>query len=192
MACFLRSTISRRIFLFLGFCLTLSLGGVTPSHGEDHSRKAEYLLKAAFLFNFAKFSEWPAESFPDPQAPFVLCTIGNDPFGPELDHLAGKVIRERHLVINRVHSNGNLIGCHLLYVSPGELVQMRTILRTLQKAPVLTVCDVEGCAEDGLMLNMRMVENRVALDLNFEAVQRTPLKLSSQLIKLTRIVKGQP
>lgn len=155
-------------------------------------RNGEYALKSAFLYNFIKFSEWPAASFADNHAPFVICLAGNDSFGPNLKILEGKLIRDRPLVTRPIRTDGNLISCHILYISPGELKQTGNILQMLQNAPVLTVCDAEDCAEAGIMLNMRMVENRVTLDLNLDAVQRTPLKLSSQLIKLTRIVKGQP
>lgn len=161
-----------------------------PAMAQDLS--GEYSLKAAFLYNFAKFTEWPTASFVDSRAPFVICALGHDSFGPNLDNLAGKMLRDRPLVTKRLLGDDNLIGCHLLYVSPGELKRAPHILQTLQKAPVLTVCDTEGCAESGFMLNMRIVENRVTLDLNLEVVAQTPLKLSSQLIKLTRIVKGQP
>lgn len=177
----------------VGLICTLTLLGLPVSPqtmAQDHHE--EYALKAAFLYNFAKFAEWPTMSFPNDHAPFVICLAGNDPFGPNLTSLEGKLVRDRPLATKPIPGNDNLIGCHILYISPGELKQTRNILQTLQKSPVLTVCDAEGCAETGIMLNMRMVENRVALDLNLEAVQQTPLKLSAQLIKLTRIVKGQP
>ena len=149
----------------------------------------EYTLKAAFLYNFAKFVEWPLNSFADNTSPFSLCVLGNDPFGANLETLAKKPVRERTLVIKHIRSITALSGCHILYVSPQELPQLEALLHNLEKAPVLTVCDTESCAESGLMLNMRMAENRVHLDMNLDAVQRTPLKVSSQLIKLTRIVK---
>lgn len=155
-------------------------------------RNGEYALKAAFLYNFAKFAEWPAASFSDSHAPFVICLAGNDPFGPNLKSLEGKLVKDRPLVTKPIHTDDNLISCHILYIGPDELKQTRNILQALQTSPVLTVCDTEGCAETGIILNMRMVENRVALDLNLDAVQQTQLKLSSQLIRLTRIVKGQP
>lgn len=155
-------------------------------------RNGEYALKAAFLYNFAKFAEWPAASFTDGQDPFIICLTENHTLGQSLKSLDGKLVRDRPLVTKPIPSNGDLIGCHMLYISPGELKQTRNILQRLQQSPVLTVCDAEGCAETGIMLNMRMAENRVTLDLNLEAVQQTPLKLSSQLIRLTRIVKGHP
>lgn len=150
----------------------------------------EYLLKSAFLFNFAKFVEWPDSTFSTTSTPLTICVLGNDPFGSSLDAIAGKTIKGRALAITRLRSVDGVKDCQILYVSWNELTHTAEIVRTLQKAPVLTVCDVESCAEAGVMLNMRMVENRVQLDINLDAVQRTPLNVSSQLIKLTRIVKG--
>ena len=173
-------------------CILTCLGFPINPHATAQDRNGEYALKAAFLYNFVKFAEWPATSFADDRAPFIICLAGSDPFGPNIKSLEGKLVRDRPLLTKPIHTDGNLIGCHILYISPGELKQTRNILQTLQQSPVLTVCDADACAEAGIMLNMRMVENRVALDLNLGAVQQTQLKLSSQLIKLTRIVKGQP
>lgn len=163
---------------------------VPQTMAQDNN--GEYALKAAFLYNFAKFAEWPAASFTDDHAPLVICLAGSDPFGANLKILDGKRVKDRPLATKLLLTDGNLIGCHLLYVSPGEIKQTHDILQTLQKSPVLTVCDADGCAEAGFMINMRMVENRVTLDLNLDAVQQTPLKLNSQFIKLTHVVKGHP
>lgn len=163
----------------------------TP-RAQAQEPNGEYVLKAAFLYNFAKFVEWPAETFPNTAAPFTICALGNDPFGSSLDALAGKTVRDRPFIVKRIRSAASVPGCQILYVSPSELLHTPDLLRTLQNAPVLTVCDRDACAEDGLMLNMRMADSRVQLDINLEAVHHTALKVSSQLIKLTRIVKGQP
>ena len=173
-------------------CLMLLCLMSNGMHAQAQESSAEYQLKAAFLYNFAKFVEWPFDTFPDRTTPFTICALGNDPFGSSLDAIAGKTVRDRELVIKRIRSGGAVTGCQILYVSPKEFPQVTDLLRTAQKSPMLTVCDLGACAESGLMLNMRMADNRVQLDINLEAVQRTPLKISSQLIKLTRIVKGQP
>lgn len=170
----------------------LMLVCIDSARAQTQEPNAEYQLKAAFLYNFAKFVEWPAETFPTTSTPFTVCALGNDPFGTSLDAIAGKTVKDRTLIVKRIRSVTAVNGCHILYVSPNELPQATDLLRSLQKVPVLTVCDMDGCAETGLMLNMRMADNRVQLDMNLDAVQHTTLKVSSQLIKLTRIVKGQP
>ena len=185
------STSLRRLATVMLCLLNLSTGA-PDTRAQAQEPNAEYQLKAAFLYNFAKFVEWPAETFPTTSTPFTVCALGNDPFGTSLDAIAGKTVKDRTLIVKRIRSVTAVNGCQILYVSPNELPQATDLLRSLQKSPVLTVCDMDSCAETGLMLNMRMADNRVQLDMNLDAVQHTTLKVSSQLIKLTRIVKGQP
>ncbi len=185
-------TLSFRRMLPMNVCLIMLLGGISSVHGDDSSQKGEQLLKAAFLYNFAKFVEWPVTAFADEQAPLTICVLGTGPLGAELDHLTGKVIRERRLLVKPVQVDSHITRCHQLYVSPDELARTPDILRLLRTTPVLTVCDGEGCAEAGLMINMRMADNRVALDLNLGTVQRTALKVSSQLLKLAHIMSETP
>jgi YfiR/HmsC-like len=183
----------RLSLLLVGCWLSSILISPAPSsYGADSAQKGEYRLKAAFLYNFAKFTEWPSAAFSNHQAPHIVCIVGEDPFGLEIDQLTAKTVHDRQLTIKRLHAGDRLLDCHLLYVSRTEIGQAASILHALQKTPVLTVCDSDGCAEAGFMFNMRMTENRIALDLNLDAVQQAQLKISSQLIKLTRIVKGQP
>lgn len=180
----------RTIMAVLCFVTLYPIGPQSLGHAQGQN--GEYLLKSAFLYNFTKFVEWPDSAFATGSTPLMVCVLGNDPFGSSLDAIAGKTIKNRVLGIKRLPSVDGIKDCQLLYVSPNQLTHTAELVRALQKAPVLTVCDVDDCAEAGIMLNMRMVENRVQLDLNLDAVQRTPLKVSSQLMKLTRIVKGAP
>ncbi|MBL8052101.1 MAG: YfiR family protein [Nitrospira sp.] len=178
---------ARAALITLVIILLLISSTAARAHAQDPS--GEYLLKAAFLFNFAKFVEWPDSVFATGATPLMICILGSDPFRSSLDAIAEKTIKGRALAIKRLRSIDEVKDCQMLYVSRNQLTQTAEILRALQQSPVLTVCDVEACAEEGVMLNMRMVENRVLLDMNLDAVQHTPLKVSSQLIKLTRIVK---
>lgn len=173
----------------IALCIIVLCSMSTRIGAQPDTSTGEYLLKSAFLFNFAKFVEWPDNTFATSTTPLMICVLGNDLFGSSLDAIADKTIKGRPLVIRRLRSINEVKDCQMLYVSPNRLAQTAEIVRTLQKAPILTVCDVEACAEEGVMLNMRMIENRVQLDMNLDAVQRTPLKVSSQLIKLTRIVR---
>lgn len=172
------------VFCLVMFCSVSTRIGAQPTESTD-----EYRVKTAFLFNFAKFVDWPDSTFANSSAPLKVCILGNDPFGSSLDAIAAKTIKGRSLVIKRLRSVDGIKDCQMLYVSPNQLTQTAEIVHTLQKAPILTICDVEDCAEAGIMLNMLMVENRVHLEMNLDAVEHTPLKVSSQLIKLTRIVK---
>jgi YfiR/HmsC-like len=158
---------------------------------EESSRQGEYLLKTAFLYNFAKFVEWPDDSASGSDVPLTLCLMGDYPVEGTLDSIAGKTVRGRKLSIMHVRSVVEAKKCHLLYLAPSEIARLAEVVQGLQNDPVLTVCDVDGCAQAGVMIAMRMEQQRIHLDINLAAVQRTPLKMSAQLIKLSRVVSHE-
>ncbi len=166
--------------------LSLCTGAMTAA---QPTASGEYLLKAAFLYNFAKFVEWPEETFADGQAPLTLCVLGQDPFGPTLDALAEKSVKGRPLRIARLSQPSNAGACHILFIDRTEIPHTQAILPALNGKAVLTVCDGERCAQQGLMINLRTVSDKIQIEMNIEAIQRTPLKVSSQLIKLAHVIK---
>src|SRR6267142_296706 len=114
----------------------------------------EYQVKAAFLFNFAKFVDWPAEAFPGADSPLQICVLGQDPFGHEFqDVIADKTINGRRIEV--IHPSGvpQARACHIIFVSSSEKRQMRAILRGLQGPSILTVADTEGFAGMGGIIN---------------------------------------
>jgi len=172
------------------FCLVSPHLISTDSLVRAQDYHAEYTLKAAFLYNFTKFVEWPEAAGPKGTDPFTLCLVG-DAFGSSIDSLEGKAVRGHPLAIRKNPPTSAFKNCHLLFVSTEDIPRFITTLAGLQTSPVLTVCDSPGCAEHGLMINIRMSDNRVSIEVNLEAIQHTPLKVSSQLLKLARIVKNE-
>ena len=172
------------------FCL-VGLYLIGPSalvRAQDYH--AEYTLKAAFLYNFTKFVEWPEAVGPRGTDPFTLCLVG-DRFGSSIESIEGKAVRGHPITIRKNIPMSTSKDCHMLFVSTEEISQFITALAGIQTSPVLTVCDSPHCAERGFMINLRMSENKVSLDINLEAIQRTPLKVSSQLLKLARPVNEE-
>lgn len=172
--------------LLLSLLLSLDTGSLTVA---QPTASGEYLLKAAFLYNFAKFVEWPETSFADGQAPLTLCVLGQDPFGSALDALTEKSIKGRPLHITRLSQPSNAGDCHILFIDRTEIPHTHAILSTLNVKAILTVCDDERCAQQGMMINLRTVNDKIQMEMNVEAIQRTPLKVSSQLIKLAHVIK---
>jgi hypothetical protein len=148
----------------------------------------EYLIKAAFLFNFAKFVEWPAASFKDDLSPINLCILGTDPFGPALDTLKDKTIKGRPLKIKRANKVDDIEACHILFISASEKEILKQILYTLKNSNILTVSEIEGFAQMGGIINFIIVNKKVHFEINPEAAERSKLKISSQLLKLAKIV----
>jgi hypothetical protein len=184
---------------WLGFCrvaaviATLVLP-VTWSTGETFAggdAAPEYQIKAAFIVNFPKFVEWPADRMPPPGAPFVIAVLGADPFGSFLrEAIAGKSVAGHPIEIRRVGQPADAINAHLVYIAQSERPRLADILRALEPASVLTVSDAEGFAAAGVIVNLYLDERRVRLEVNQSAAVRSGLRLSAQLLGVARIVGG--
>lgn len=167
--------------------LLLALLLLAPPPAAAQEAFQEHQVKAAFLYNFAKFVEWPAERFAGPAAPLVLCLHGADPFGPFLDELvAGEQVGGRRLVVDRSRPAGELRACHLLYVAAGERGRYARLLDGLGEAAVLTVGeDAEFLAAGGLF-RFHRAGDRVRFEANLPAVARSRLQVSSKLLQVAR------
>jgi len=109
---------------------------------------SEYRVKAAFLYNFSRFTSWPDEAA-IAAAGFHLCVVGNDPFDEALESLAGKLVRSRPLIIHRSGSGPLIEPCHMVFVSPSESTRTPELLAELRDKPVLTVSDAENFIAQG-------------------------------------------
>lgn len=152
----------------------------------------EYSVKAAFLYNFAKFVEWPATAFNDPNDPLVICVLGQDPFGSGLDELQGKSAGKRTIAIRRFKSARDLGRCHIVFVSRPATGSVQDTCRSLGNNAVLTVSDIDHFAQLGGMIGLSTVENKIRFSINLKVAEQAGLKLSSQLLKLATIVESEP
>jgi hypothetical protein len=151
----------------------------------------EYQVKAAYLYNFLKFVEWPESAFPDPLAPIVIGISGNDPFGNSLPQvIIGKTVQGRDLVIHKYHSGEDMHGAHILFISPSEKKRLPQILSSLSGSSVLTVSDAAGFLDAGGMIQFLPENDRVRFAINVDASSRAKLKMSSKLLSLAKVVGG--
>ena len=148
----------------------------------------EYAVKAAYLYNFAKFVEWPQQTFATPTSPIILCILGSDPFGDSLDKIAERTVGERPVAIRRLARVEESNGCHVLFLSRSESTRLQSILNELAPAPILTVSDIPGFADAGGMIGLVSVGQRIRFEINLRAATRAKLKISSQLLKLARVI----
>ncbi len=173
---------------------TLSLAilvGITSTLKADPTAAPEYLIKAAFLFNFTKFVEWPPEAFKDGSSPVNLCILGKDPFGEALRSIRDKTVKGRRLSVRYVSRSEEITGCHILFIGASEKENLRQIMGFLKGSPILTVSDTEKFVERGGIINFIMVENKIKFEINPDAAQQCGLKISSQLLKLAKIVTSE-
>jgi hypothetical protein len=160
---------------------------------ELQEREApEYDIKAAFLYNFATFVEWPTAAFPDKESPFVIGVLGQDPFGPTLeDTLRGKTVGGRKIAVKRSDNPRDLGGCQLLFVPGSEWDKAQKILESLKGTPTLTVGEQAGFAAKGGIVNFFVEGKYVRFEINPEAAKRASLKVSSKLLRLARVVEDK-
>ena len=156
----------------------------------------EYQVKAAFLYNFAKFVEWPEEAN-DPlnlpehaNDPIKLCIVGDDPFRSILDEMVkGKTIGGRAMEIKRIKAAEGLRDCKIAFISASERRHARSILESLQGARILTVGESRDFAREGGIINFILEDNKLHFEINVDAAQRAHLKISSKLLSLAKIIK---
>jgi hypothetical protein len=178
----LRSGRLRAQVFVIGVVLFLALGARAQSAGE-------YQVKAAFLYNFAKFIEWPPSSFPDASAPIRICILGRDPFGAELHQIADeKSVNGRKLQVHQLADLRTARTCHILFIASSEKPQLKQTLESLQGADVLTVGDTEGFVEKGGMINFVLENDRVRFEVNQKAAEQAGLKVSSKLLNIAKSV----
>jgi hypothetical protein len=172
----------------------LALGALLWLAGSGDARAAqtgERELKAAFLYNFAKFVDWPPAAFPEPATPVILCVLGDDAIGASLERVVkGETLNDRRLVVRRLRDPQEVRDCHVLFVSPAEK-HISQLLASLREAGVLTVGDGNDFLDQGGMIRFFLEQNRVRFDINLDAAERSRLKLSSKLLRLARAVNPQ-
>jgi hypothetical protein len=163
----------------------------TETQADAATLNREYLIKAAILFNFAKFASWPETAFSYPNAPMRLCVLGDDPFGVALDGLHGKQVRNRSLATARISTVEQAPKCHILFVSGSEEANLSAILDYVAELPILTVADIGRFANTGGIIALKEVDNRSRIDINIGAAEKAGLKLSSKLLRLANTVSTQ-
>jgi hypothetical protein len=181
----------RKTFLFL-LAAACGLGVFgAPAVARAQGVLSEYDVKAAFLFNFTKFVEWPPSAFGDERSLLKICVLGDNPFGKTLHALMGEEVGGRRLLLAHLENLKNLESCHVLYVSRSERERLSQILTAVRSAPVLTVADTPGFIDQGGMINFILEGTKVRFDVNQEAAERAGLKISSRLLALAKHVKGR-
>ena len=149
------------------------------------SSPSEYQIKAAFLYNFAKFVEWPTRAFAGPTSPITIGVLGENVFHDDLEKtIHGKVINGHPLQFKEFHSVTEATNCQILFISPSEKSHLSKILDGLRGASVLTVSQMDHFTEDGGMINFIIEDNRVHFQINNEAAKKAGLTISSKLLSL--------
>lgn len=152
----------------------------------------EYQVKAAFLYNFAKFVDWPSQTFKTPQDPIVICVLGHNPFGNALQEvIRGKLVDGRAFAFRQVANAGEADSCQILFVSSAEGKRFRSLWGSLKPAGILTVGEAQGFAVNGGVINFKLDDGRVRFEINVKAAEGEQLRISSKLLSLAQIVRTE-
>lgn len=177
---------SARKLLLLGLCL---LAAVAQAQSAT-----EYQVKAAFLFNFARFVEWPAEAFPNADSALQICVLGQDPFGREFEQvIMDKTVNGHRIEIAHPDGVPQSRACQILFIAASEKAHLPSILQGLKGASVLIVGDTPGFAALGGAINFVIDDGRVRFEINLKAAEIAHLKISARLLTVAKVVlNGEP
>ncbi len=152
------------------------------------SSASEYEVKAAMIYNFAVFIEWPPQSFTSPIESMSVCVAGEDPFGKALEaNISGKTVRGREMQVRRTVRISDLQTCHIVFISQSERKKLPEILEAVGTAGVLTIRDMKDFASQGGMIEFRTDHEKVRFMINPKAAQRAGLKISYKLLSLATV-----
>lgn len=180
------------------FALSLLLSLSAPfCLAENHATAAddqriEYKVKAAYLYNFIKFVNWPTEIIPndDKSMPIQVCILGDDPFGEILDPIMQRSAKGHPISIKRYDSFNEINQrCHVLFISKSEEKNLEGILSKTGQTSILTVSDVENFAKQGGVIGFTIKDGKVRLEINRKVSQECGLKISSKLLELATIIE---
>lgn len=179
---------SRRAGLARLLCALALLRGASAAEPTPD----EYQVKAVFLFNFGQFVEWPAEAFATPQSPFVICVVGDDPFGRTLDDVVrGEVIGSRVPVVRRLRDANGVSACHIAFIGRGEREVLPQALAAARGHGVLTVSDIDGAEHQGAMIVLYQDQNRIRMRINLGATRASQLVVSSKLLRPAEVIGAE-
>ena len=182
-----KTNIKNKLFcgLILIACLLL-LAGFSKNAAE-----VEYEVKAAFIHNFTKFIEWPSEAFENRDSPLRIGILGTGPIDGPLMNLNGKKIQKRVLEISRFENLKEANQHHVIFINPSERERVQSILVALKDTGVLTIGDMPDFAEQCGVINFYLKNGKVRFEVNIAASRREKLKISSKLLRLSRIVNSE-
>ncbi len=171
------------------FALVVAVGAMGPSSATGQTAD-EYQVKAAFMYNFAKFVDWPAGTLGAPAQPITFCVLGQTPLSQALrDTLSGKVVDQRPLAFRQISETKQARECQVLFMSLTDKKQMRQALDEVKSLPILTVGEVDGFTGEGGVVRFLLDAGRVRLEFNLDAADGAKLHISAKLLGLAKTVR---
>jgi uncharacterized protein DUF4154 len=173
------------------------LGCITAA--SWHARAAEdpesleLRVKAAFLYKFAGYVEWPTKAFARPETPVTIGVIGAEPLATELAQaVTGRTVNDRPVTVKRLRAGESLAGLHVLFIGRAENARLDQLAQSAQPRSILTVTESDGALARGSVINFVLSDGRVRFEIALDSAEKSGLKLSSRLLAVAQQVTGTP
>jgi hypothetical protein len=183
------SSVKRALLAVILAALTLGPALPPNASAQESVRLAEQDIKAALLYNFLRYTQWPAAARAG--EPAVVCVYGRDPFGGRLAPMAGRTVNQRTIEVRAVRSFTEADACTLLYLSADERARWADLRTHLGRSDVLTVSDYDGFARSGGMIEFTRTNNRIGVLINTGALANANLEVEDRLLRLARTTNGR-
>ncbi|MBU1054111.1 MAG: YfiR family protein [Proteobacteria bacterium] len=171
------------VILVLMISVSIAISG---SYGSESS-KMEPKLKAAFIYNFAKFVDWSTTySKGISSQPFLIGVLGNDPITEELLAIEGKLIKGRKMLVRTLSDIQDIKGCQVVFISASEKNNLISILNAVKNKEILTISDMNNFVDKGGSIGFVRIENKIRFDVNLKTAEKSNLKIRSDLLALAR------
>lgn len=181
-------TLAARLFAVLALAVLVVLGPSAPAAGQE-LQATEYRVKAAFIYKFGDYVEWPAEAFHSPNSPLVIGVIGADAIADELARVsAGRTVGGRPVAVRKLRHGEPLSGLHMIFIGRTSRAQLSTALAASKGQPALTIAEAEDGLRLGSMVNFVIVSDKVRFDVALPPAEASRLKISSRLLAVARNV----
>jgi hypothetical protein len=182
------ATLRRGLRPLVALALALSATALAPAHAQQTLRLVEQDIKAGLLYNFLRYTEWPARS----DAMAVVCLYGADPFDGKLAPMVGRTVNQQTIAVRNVRDLAEVDACTLLFVNAEERTRWPQLRDYLGGKPVLTVSDYDGFAGGGGMIEFTRAESRIGVRINVEAIGDADLMVQDRLLRLASAVAAAP
>ena len=161
------------------------------SHAKEGLLLVEQKVKAGLLYNFLKYTDWPAGTLPQSKA-MVVCIIGGDPFDGELQPMTERTVNQHDIQLRNIHSAAEVSGCHLLYINTRAAEDWPHLRDSLAGQSVLTVSDMKDFTQLGGMIQFSRRDNRISVEINQQAIAAAQLQVQDRLLRLTTLAQPGP
>ena len=168
--------------------------GAAAATAADDPHALEQRVKAAYLYRFAEYVQWPEGAFPRRDAPIVIGVLGSDTLANELTQaVVGRTVNDRPVTVKRLKPGEPLTGIHVLFLSRSETARLSQIAQGAQPRSILTVTESDGALAQGSVINFVVADRRVRFEISLESAEKSKLKLSSRLLAVAQqVLTGTP